>query len=86
MDGEVRVLVTGRGLVEAPRWHGGRLYFSDWTAGEVIAVDPAGHTEVVAELFAEHHEPRRHRPTPPVTIGLLQGRVSAWIAFLSSSR
>ena len=44
------MLVTGRGLVEAPRWHNGRLYFSDWTAGEVIAVDSAGHTEVVARV------------------------------------
>jgi sugar lactone lactonase YvrE len=47
---ERRVLVTGRGLVEAPRWHDGRLYFSDWTAGEVVAVDAAGHGEVVARV------------------------------------
>jgi sugar lactone lactonase YvrE len=47
---ERRVLVTGRGLVEAPRWHDGRLYFSDWTAGEVVAVDSAGHSEVVARV------------------------------------
>jgi len=47
---EVRALVTGRGLVEAPRWHDGRLYFSDWTAGEVLAVDSGGHTEVVARV------------------------------------
>jgi sugar lactone lactonase YvrE len=47
---EVRALVTGRGLVEAPRWHDGRLYFSDWTAGEVVAVDSGGHTEVVARV------------------------------------
>jgi sugar lactone lactonase YvrE len=47
---ECRVLVDGRGLVEAPRWHEGRLYFSDWTAGEVVAVDPAGHVEVVARV------------------------------------
>jgi sugar lactone lactonase YvrE len=46
---EMRVLVTGRGLVEAPRWHGGRLVFSDWTAGEVLGYDPAsGALEVVA--------------------------------------
>jgi len=45
---EVRTLLTGRGLVESPRWHDGRLYFSDWSAGEVIAVDLAGHSEVVA--------------------------------------
>jgi sugar lactone lactonase YvrE len=45
---EVRTLLTGRGLVESPRWHGDRLYFSDWSAGEVIAVDLAGHSEVIA--------------------------------------
>ena len=39
----LQTLLTGLGLVESPRWHGDRLYFSDWTAGEVVAVDsPAG--------------------------------------------
>ena len=47
---ERRVVVAGRGLVEAPRWHDGRLYFSDWTAGEIVAADLAGHTEVVARV------------------------------------
>ncbi len=47
---DIRVLVTGRGLVEAPRWHGGLLYFSDWSAGEVLAADADGHTEVVATV------------------------------------
>jgi sugar lactone lactonase YvrE len=46
----IRTLVTGRGLVESPRWHGDRLYFSDWTAGEVIAVDLAGTSEVIAHV------------------------------------
>jgi sugar lactone lactonase YvrE len=47
---EVRTLLTGRGLVESPRWHGDRLYFSDWSAGEVLAVDAAGRSEVVARV------------------------------------
>ncbi len=47
---ELRTLVTGRGLVESPRWHGDRLYFSDWSAGEVVAVDLAGRCEVVARV------------------------------------
>jgi sugar lactone lactonase YvrE len=47
---EIRTLVTGRGLVESPRRHGDRLYFSDWSAGEVLAVDPDGRTEVVARV------------------------------------
>lgn len=48
---EIRTLHTGRGLVESPRWHGGRLYFSDWSAGEVLALDPVdGSAEVVARV------------------------------------
>src|SRR5580692_67538 len=46
----MRTLVTGRGLVESPRWNGDRLYFSDWSAGEVIAVDLQGRSEVVARV------------------------------------
>ncbi len=45
-----RTLLTGRGLVESPRWHDGRLYFSDWSAGEVLAADLAGRAEVVARV------------------------------------
>ena len=46
----MRTLVDGRGLVESPRWHGDRLYFSDWSAGEVVAVDLAGRSEVIAKV------------------------------------
>src|SRR5260370_16965754 len=46
----VRVLLDGRGLVESPRWHGDRLYFSDWSAGEVVAVDLGGRSEVFAHV------------------------------------
>ena len=47
---EVRTLLTGRGLVESPRWHADRLYFSDWSAGEVLAVDLGGDIEVIARV------------------------------------
>ncbi|MEU6139666.1 SMP-30/gluconolactonase/LRE family protein [Streptomyces sp. NPDC047081] len=47
---EVTTVLTGRGLVESPRRHGDRLYFSDWSAGEVVAVDAAGRSEVVARV------------------------------------
>src|SRR5689334_10236356 len=44
-------LVDGRGLLESPRWHDDRIYFSDWSSGEVIAVDPAtAATEAVARV------------------------------------
>jgi sugar lactone lactonase YvrE len=45
-----RTLAAGRGLVESPRWHGDRLYFSDWSAGEVLAVDVDGRAEMVARV------------------------------------
>lgn len=41
------VIASGLGLVESPRWHDGRLYFADWTAGEVRVVTGPGATEVV---------------------------------------
>jgi sugar lactone lactonase YvrE len=45
----VDILCSGFGLVESPRWHEGRLWFSDWTGGCIVAVDDAGRTEVVVE-------------------------------------
>jgi sugar lactone lactonase YvrE len=44
---EMDVLRTGLGLVESPRWHDGRLWFSDWTAGEIIAIDDTGTSELI---------------------------------------
>lgn len=36
------VLLDGLALGESPRWHEGRLWLSDWLAGEVMSVDAAG--------------------------------------------
>jgi sugar lactone lactonase YvrE len=47
----VEILVNGLGQLESPRWHDGRLWVADWTAGLIRAIDAAGHGEVVAE----HH-------------------------------
>jgi len=44
---DMEVLLTDLGLVESPRWHRGRLWFSDWIAGEIIAIDDAGAFEVM---------------------------------------
>ncbi|TQK72151.1 gluconolactonase [Nocardioides sp. SLBN-35] len=43
------ILVSGLGLVESPRWHDGRIWFSDWTHGRIIAVDEHDCVEVVVE-------------------------------------
>ena len=45
-------LASGRGLVESPRWHAGRLWFADWTAGEILALGDDGEVEVVAKAAA----------------------------------
>jgi sugar lactone lactonase YvrE len=43
----LRTLLTGLGIGESPRWHAGRLWFCNWGAAEIIAVDPDGHSEVI---------------------------------------
>jgi sugar lactone lactonase YvrE len=47
---EPRPVLTNLGLVEAPRWHDGRLVFSDWGARTVLALDSDGATEVLATV------------------------------------
>ncbi len=44
---ELKTLMTGLAFGESPRWHDGRLWFSDWVAKEVIAIDPEGNSEVI---------------------------------------
>ncbi|HYX86582.1 MAG TPA: SMP-30/gluconolactonase/LRE family protein [Gaiellales bacterium] len=46
---EPRVLMSGLVIGESPRWHDGRLWFAHWGAGEIIALDIDGRSEVVAE-------------------------------------
>jgi sugar lactone lactonase YvrE len=41
---------TGLVLGESPRWHDGRLWLSDWGAGELLAMDLDGRSEVVARI------------------------------------
>jgi sugar lactone lactonase YvrE len=42
-----QVLVEGVAFGESPRWHDGRLWFSDWGAQEVVAVDEQGNRELI---------------------------------------
>src|SRR5829696_5450046 len=46
----LQTLMTGISFGESPRWHEGRLWFSDWGTQEVIAVDPEGDSEVVVRV------------------------------------
>jgi sugar lactone lactonase YvrE len=44
---ETEVLVDGLGMGESPRWHDGRLWFSDWGTNEIMAVGLNGKSEVI---------------------------------------
>jgi sugar lactone lactonase YvrE len=47
---DTRTLLTGLGYGESPRWHDDRLWFCNWGTGQVLAVDLAGHSEVMATI------------------------------------
>jgi sugar lactone lactonase YvrE len=44
------VLMEGVVFGESPRWHDGRLWFSDWGANQVIALGADGGHEVIAAV------------------------------------
>jgi sugar lactone lactonase YvrE len=46
---EPRILLTGLVIGESARWHQGRLWLAHWGAEEIVAVDPGGNAEVMAE-------------------------------------
>jgi sugar lactone lactonase YvrE len=48
---ELKTLMSDIALGECPRWHDGRLWFSDWVGEELIALDPEdGRSEVIANV------------------------------------
>ena len=46
------MLLDGQMFLEGPRWHDGKLWFSDMHAHQVKTVDLNGHSEVIAEVAA----------------------------------
>jgi sugar lactone lactonase YvrE len=42
-----RLVLDGIAMGESPRWHDGRIWFADWMAGQIIAVDDTGTSEVM---------------------------------------
>jgi sugar lactone lactonase YvrE len=49
-DDTVGVLLDGLTFPEGPRWHKGRLWFSDFYSERVLAVDLAGKSETIATV------------------------------------
>lgn len=50
MARDVRIIAEGFSLLEAPRWHDGRLYASDFYTRRVLAFSPDGTHETVAHV------------------------------------
>ena len=46
----LQTLATGLTFGESPCWHEGRLWLSNWVAQEIVAVDPAGGSEVMLRM------------------------------------
>jgi len=44
---EPKVLLTGLGIPESPRWHDGRLWFCNWIERQVVAASLDGEAEVM---------------------------------------
>ena len=49
MSKKTEVLIEGLTFTEGPRWHDGRLYFSDFFTHRVLAVDTEGKMETIVE-------------------------------------
>jgi len=47
---KAEILMTGVAMGESPRWHENRLWFSDWGAQEILAVDSKGKSEVAVRV------------------------------------
>lgn len=45
---DATTLVSGLGMGESARWHGQELWFADWLAGTISALDAAGNVRRVA--------------------------------------
>ncbi len=46
----VDVLADGLGFLEGPRWHDGKLWFSDFMSQSVNTVDAGGNVETICEI------------------------------------
>ena len=47
---EAQILMNGLAYGESPRWHDGRLWFSNWGTQEIVAVDADGESEVALRV------------------------------------
>jgi sugar lactone lactonase YvrE len=74
MTKRTRVLVEGLAFPEGPRWHDGRLWFSDQHDGRVLTVDAAGTLTEIARV-----------PTQPSGLGFAPDG-TLWIVSMADQR
>ena len=53
MDLKTKVLLDGLDFPEGPRWHDGKLWFSDMDRGLVMTVDLNGKADIIVKAPAE---------------------------------
>jgi len=49
-DPRIQILLEGLTFPEGPRWHDGRLWFSDFYSHRVLALDLAGNAETIVDV------------------------------------
>jgi sugar lactone lactonase YvrE len=75
----LKTLMDGLSFPEAPRWHEGRLWFSDFFRHEVIAVTPDGQAEVQFRLGGDSPSGLGWRPDGTLlVVAMHQRRLLAW--------
>jgi sugar lactone lactonase YvrE len=52
---EPKVLLSGLGIPESPRWHEGRLWFCNWIDRQIVAVGLDGKSEVMCVRNPDSH-------------------------------
>jgi sugar lactone lactonase YvrE len=73
-----KVLLDGFTFTEGPRWHDGRLWFSDFYTHRVVATDLHGRTETIVEV---PHQPSGLGWTPDgelLVVSMLDRRLTRW--------
>jgi sugar lactone lactonase YvrE len=65
-----QILLSGLAIGESPRWHAGRLWFSNWGTQEIVAVDLDGNSEVVGHRPGESGGNEGTRLPTSVTIAV----------------
>lgn len=52
---EPKLLLSGLGIPESPRWHEGRLWFCNWVDRQVVAVGLEGRPEIILARDPDSH-------------------------------